>query len=47
MNWYTKGFCGNNCEPVRQAGKQAPPPVAFKVMCLLPITLLYAWVTLI
>src|SRR5215208_8437550 len=24
-----------------------PPPVAFKVMCLLPITILYAWVMLV
>src|SRR5207245_2676126 len=28
-------------------GGQKPPPVAFKVMCLLPITILYAWVMLV
>src|SRR5205823_2743753 len=34
--------CLNCLEAVKK-----PPPVAFKVMCLLPITILYAWVMLV
>src|SRR5689334_19818110 len=34
--------CLNCLEAVKK-----PPPVAFKVMCLLPITILYAWVLLV
>src|SRR6266850_6732564 len=34
--------CLNCLEAVKK-----PPPVAFKVMCLLPITILYAWVILV
>src|SRR5699024_12722618 len=34
--------CINCLEAVKK-----PPPVALKVMCLLPITLLYAWVMMV
>src|SRR5699024_12369752 len=34
--------CVNCLEAVKK-----PPPVAFKVMCLLPITILYAWVMMV